>query len=169
MHAVLFSTDARTWQPLLLDTSWKLPNISNAVMRYLQLLRGAKDEPETDVQPSGDLIERYLQGEWLPVASSNVRTIRYLPEDEAEEVEFYGGGSPAFYAYSNVTPRIARDFAEAPSKGKWLWSNFRKRGTVYGFNPRHPYTFISGLSEYQPHWMEEEESRLAHGRIGPGG
>lgn len=129
----------------------------------MQKLRDEPDRPPEELPELND-VERYLLGEWLPVTSSNVRAIRYLPEDEALEVEYRNGG---FYRYEDIPEMMAKDFALADSPGKWVWDWLRRRGTVFGFQKR--YQFISGPSNYEPKWMETLEKRLLHGKIQPEG
>lgn len=139
---------------------------------YRSLLEQLKEEPDTpeEDRSTPDEIDRYLMGEWLPVVSSNLTAIRFLPDEEAVEVEFNGGrGESAFYRYSNVDLALARAFAEAPSPGRFVWDVFRKRGTSLGYNPSHPYVFVSGISSHEPKWMRSAETRRLHGMIGSSG
>lgn len=140
--------------------------LSALLAPWAALLERLRDEPERAEEELPELgeVDAYLLGEWLPVTSSNVAAIRYLPEDEALEVEYLNG---AFYRYDEIPPAMAKDFALARSPGGWVWDNLRVRGTVYGY--QKPYAFISAPSTYQPKWMRDLESRLRHGAIGPEG
>lgn len=130
---------------------------------YHGLLERLRVEPPTAPPHEGD-IDLYLHGEWLPVESSNVRAIRYIPRDRALEIEYRNGG---FYAYHDIAAVEAEDFALAPSKGKWVWDVLRLRPTTYGY--QKPYVYLSGPSTYVPKWFETEEGRAWHGRIPPSG
>lgn len=136
--------------------------LSALLSPWAKLLERLRDEPERAVEelPELDEVDAYLLGEWLPVTSSNVAAIRYLPEDEALEVEYLNGG---FYRYSDIPPMMAKDFALASSPGGWVWDHLRVRGTVYGY--QKPYALISGPSTYEPRWMKTLEKRLLHGKI----
>ena len=115
-----------------------------------------------------DAMDAFLYfGTWLPVQSSNVEQIHYDPSDSTLKIKFLNGG---YYQYDDVSIREAESFANASSKGKWVWDELRKRGTVFGFNRRHPYTFLSGptgvgLGGYTPQWYRSSGTRSLHGKI----
>ena len=71
----------------------------------------------------------FLLGERVPVASGNVAAARYDPDARELVVEFHGGGT---YRYSGVEEWLARDFARAPSKGRWAHDNLVR--------PQRPFT-----------------------------
>ena len=103
----------------------------------------------------------------MPVVSSNVDEIHYDPEDSTLQIKFLNGG---IYQYDDVSIREAESFAKASSPGGWVWDNLRLRGTVFGFNRAHPYTFLAGasgggLGGYQPQWMRSSGTRSLHGKI----
>ena len=118
---------------------------------------------ETLEQPR-DLLDAFLHfGEWIQTThSSNVAEIHYDIDSGALQIRFKNGG---LYQYEDVSIREAESFARASSRGKWVWDNLRKRGTVFGYNRAHPYTFLSGMSDYQPQWMRSEMVRKLHGRV----
>jgi len=100
-----------------------------------------------------------LTGEMIEVTSSNVHSIgfninwktpsigtmlvRFLQEGRA------GGqvGGP-LYEYFNVPTVLFQKFRTAASKGKWVWSNLRVRGTVSGH--RYDYRLAGITSGYVP-------------------
>jgi len=53
----------------------------------------------------------------VEVASSNIDSVLYNPEDQTLEVRFSKGGE---YRYANVDRDIYRTFLESPSKGSYL-------------------------------------------------
>ena len=69
------------------------------------------------------------QTQYLPVQSSNVSGARYFYETKQLILDYHNGQS---WAYSQVSAKEAIDFANAGSKGQWVWSNIRSRGTVSG-------------------------------------
>lgn len=75
--------------------------------------------------------------QWLPVNSSNVVQVQYIWEVQKMIVEYMNGGR---YLYSNVTDQEAIDFVRAPSKGGWVWSVLRVRGTKKGH--KKPYVKV---------------------------
>jgi hypothetical protein len=80
----------------------------------------------TKGRTDGQVDEFLWFGELLLVRSSNVAAAQYFPEDEKLMVEFLNGSA---YLYAGVGVEEARAFAEADSKGSWLWDNVRKRGS----------------------------------------
>lgn len=113
-----------------------------------------------------------ITGRMIPVKSSNVHSIgfrmnlkdpargsslivRYLQPD--------GGHGPGqrstrkvagpTYRYDGVHPDIFRRFQQAISKGEFVWSNLRVRGTIYGH--RYKYTLESISQNYMPRRIEK--------------
>jgi hypothetical protein len=74
---------------------------------------------------SDEVYEFLMEGAPLFVHSSNVAMAQYYPEDEKLQIEFLNGSA---YLYSPVSMELAQKFAEAHSKGIWVWSNLRVRG-----------------------------------------
>ena len=76
------------------------------------------------------------------VHSTNVVLVQYFHETQKMMVEFKGKKrSPASaYMYSNVSEDEAYDFVRAPSKGGWIWSHIRVRGSKTAH--RKPYVKI---------------------------
>lgn len=70
---------------------------------------------------------------FIPVYSSNVQEFGYDEENMVLWVRFLAkGNSPSsLYWYSDVPPDEYEAFFNAPSKGKFIWSNLRGRYT-YG-------------------------------------
>lgn len=62
----------------------------------------------------------------LFVNSSNVVMVQYFPEVNKLLVEFKKGKA---YLYSNVSFEDALSFAQAQSKGGWVWDHLRVRGS----------------------------------------
>lgn len=151
---------------------------------YFQGLLGAPPIEGTDVgqgRPGGqdnrsdvDSKSAFLFGAWMTVSSSNVAAAQWDEERQVMTIEFHDG---SFYEYAHITAGDAESFADAPSKGGWVWDVLRVRGTVFGFNPDHPYTHLSGPSQGKipdqrdemRRWMEDQESRQVHGEISQSG
>lgn len=119
--------------------------------------------PQTLETPR-DALDAFLHfGAWLPVSSSNVDEIRYSPDDSTLQIKFKNGN---IYQYDDVSVREAENFANSASKGGWVWDELRLRGTVFGFNRRHPYTFLSGVSAgTMPQWFRSPMTRRLHGKV----
>lgn len=71
----------------------------------------------------------------LVVNSSNVGSAIYYPKEGKMMITFLNGGR---YMYSNVTEQEALQFVQSQSKGGFVWSVFRIRGTKNGH--RKPFT-----------------------------
>lgn len=83
--------------------------------------------------------ERFILGNYkLPVNSSNVAWFEYFPETAQMHVGFLGG---ATYEYDNITQADAMKAVNSSSKGSFIWSVFRIRGTKRG--SRKPYRRIA--------------------------
>lgn len=79
---------------------------------------------------SGDEVEAFLYNqEPLMVHSTNVSMAQYYIDDQKLMVEFLNG---AAYMYSAITEQEALNFAQAPSKGTWIWDHVRVRGSKTG-------------------------------------
>lgn len=66
----------------------------------------------------------FLLGVYTPVSSSNVQGIQYDIEREVLTVTF---NNDSTYEYPDVNPDTALSLLVAPSKGQWIWDNFRRR------------------------------------------
>lgn len=73
----------------------------------------------------------------LYVNSSNVAFVQYHKDEEKMMVEFLNGSA---YLYSSVSPKEALEFAQAQSKGGFVWSRLRVRGSKTAH--RKPYSRI---------------------------
>ena len=62
----------------------------------------------------------------LVVNSSNVSNVTYFPKEGKMLVQFLGGGK---YMYSQISEAEALSFVQAQSKGIWVWSYLRVRGS----------------------------------------
>lgn len=110
---------------------------------------------------SSDQLDDFLHfGEWLPVQSSNVAAAQYDGETEQMTVEFKDG---SLYQYQQISLVEARSFAQAGSKGGWVWDQLRMRGTVNGY--KKPFVFLSGPSRVSRGWMKTRQTRKHHGRL----
>lgn len=137
--------------------------------------RSGRDD---DISPSGappskpnkgeeweDEMGKFLHGNESSFRSSNVASGNYNLGQKYLELGFNNGGR---YGYHNVSPVEAMSLYNSPSKGKWVWDNLRRRGTVFGY--QKSYTYISGRSdEYQPKYYGSDDHREEHRSIGPGG
>lgn len=92
---------------------------------------------EWETLSGGEVLNFVRKQIFLPVNSTNVRGATYFQESNQMLVEFKGGSA---YVYSNVSEQEAINFAQAASKGAWVWDNLRIRGTKYGH--RKPYRRI---------------------------
>lgn len=92
--------------------------------------------PQPIVLPSGRILNRQsvgskeveeflYDGEPLFVHSSNVALAVYHVADEKLNIEYLDGAS---WMYSPIPFAKAKDFAEAHSKGIWVWDHLRVRG-----------------------------------------
>lgn len=68
----------------------------------------------------------------VPVVSSNIRAIGYAKDFRRLYVAFSDGTA---YRYEDVPKDVFEAFLAAPSKGKFLWSAIRGRGSdsVYSY------------------------------------
>lgn len=90
----------------------------------------------------GETVQGFLEDEEpLFVHSSNVIMAQYFGVVSKMLVEFRSGAS---YLYSNVSLSEALSFAQAQSKGGWIWDNLRVRGSKT--QHRKPYVKTSGMS-----------------------
>lgn len=76
---------------------------------------------------SGNIVEDFVFNEQpMFVNSSNVNSATYYHDSKKLLVEF---GKGERYMYSNISEQEALSFAQAQSKGGWVWSNLRVRGS----------------------------------------
>lgn len=98
---------------------------------------------------------------WTGFTSSNVHGAAYYVDDQEMLVGFHGGQpGVSYYMYQGVTEGEARDFYVAPSKGEWIWTNFRIRGTALGHQKE--YTFLSGPSTQTRKWNRSRPAAREH-------
>lgn len=76
-------------------------------------------------------------GEILFVNSSNVAAAQFHRDAKKLMLEFKNGSA---YLYSNVSPDEAQSFIQATSKGGWVWTDLRIRGSKTGH--KKPYLRI---------------------------
>ena len=63
---------------------------------------------------------------WIPVSSSNVKAIWYDPDHERLLISFQPAGQrERRYAYGGVPMSVFLAFAQAGSKGKFVWKHIR--------------------------------------------
>lgn len=109
--------------------------------RYLRT-RDPADRPWTQeeidrwkVMPASEVRAFVYEEAPLTVHSTNVRLAQYFPQDQKMMVEFHSGHA---YLYNGVTIDEAIGFANAQSKGGFLWDTFRVRGS----RTRHKKSYI---------------------------
>ncbi len=77
-----------------------------------------------------DEVEGFLFfGDTLSVSSSNVASARY--DNKKKELHVYFLGNRQGYAYTNVGLAEALSFAQAGSKGKYIFWNFKKNKRAF--------------------------------------
>lgn len=76
-------------------------------------------------------------GDLLRVHSSNVASAQYHKEVQKMTIEFLNGG---VYLYSEISRNDAEEFVIYASKGDFVWSELRVRGTACGH--KKPYICI---------------------------
>ncbi len=100
-----------------------------------------------------------ITGEMLPTPeSSNVHSYGYDVESWYLYVRFRAPGKSvngrrpnapgSLYRYSHVPPEKFLKMFNASSKGKWIWSNIRIRGTLSGH--QHDYALVGVVAGYVP-------------------
>jgi hypothetical protein len=93
---------------------------------YLRgVVRQAEKNDRVERGAAGEFDDFLNKGKWMAVTSSNVELAAYDLELEILRIQYREG---AVYAYQPVSYREALDFAQASSKGKWIWTNLRVRG-----------------------------------------
>lgn len=102
----------------------------------------------------------FLNGVYTPTPdSSNVAGAFWNPDEEILHIAFHGGHPEegiSAYEYLGITYDMAMSFAEADSKGKWVWDILRRNG--------YPYRIAVGLAG------EDGEKFLPAGTpVGPNG
>ncbi len=80
---------------------------------------------------SEDDLRRFLLGEEIACESSAMTAARY-DEDRQELTLKLMGGRPDGYTWPGIDTDMAWDFAEARSKGTWMWANL----PIKGVDPR---------------------------------
>ena len=96
-----------------------------------RLAQGHEEVPASEV-------EDFLAGGYpLIVNSTNVSNVTYFPQEGKLLVQFLNGGK---YMYSSISEQEALSFANAQSKGGWVWSYLRVRGSRTAH--RKPFTKI---------------------------
>jgi hypothetical protein len=90
-------------------------------------------------EASGDIVDAFVyMNQYVPVHSSNVAAAQYDINKTTMTVWFhgkvnrFGEGKISKYKYFAVTEQEAKDFMYYLSKGSFIWSVFRVRGTKYG-------------------------------------
>lgn len=99
--------------------------------QHQNLMEACRDEPDAPdtfaARPQINNVMSFLQGKsWLPTPqSSNVAAGAYNPEYKTLTLVFNNG---AMYIYYDIPATMAKSFAYAPSKGKWVWNQLRVPG-----------------------------------------
>lgn len=86
----------------------------------------------------------------VDVVSSNVRQIGYDAELRLLRVIFHSGDT---YDYPDVSPETWEALMDAPSKGSFMASHLKGRGTKHGgqaIRLREPAVTISNLQSFEP-------------------
>lgn len=97
---------------------------------YAERLASGKEEV------SEGEVEDFLYNEIpMPVNSTNVSNVTYYPKEGKMLVQFIRGGK---YMYSQISEQEALSFAQAHSKGGWVWTYLRVRGSKTAH--RKPFT-----------------------------
>jgi KTSC domain len=128
--------------------------------------RKALENAEREVQARvREPLWRFLnEDEWVDSPqSSNVASFRFLHASNELEIMYKDGSA---YLYGEISPELATELFNAPSKGSFVWDRLRRRGSVFGF--QKPYQLISAFGK-QRHWMKTPKKRKRHGKIGPEG
>lgn len=90
-----------------------------------------KDAENVDMRSGVDSAEMFVtSGRWVLVRSSNVKRIVYNRHSQELRVEFLNG---SIYRYDGVPKRIAKDFYNASSMGRYV--HYRLKG-------KYPYAMI---------------------------
>ncbi len=72
--------------------------------------------------------EKFLAGVFVSVDSTYCTAIAFFPDRQAIGVRYSDGQE---WAYFPFTRSSALSLWNAPSRGKWLWTYARRRGTVH--------------------------------------
>lgn len=90
----------------------------------------AQEEMEKWKPIPADEVEAFMYEEQpMFVHSTNVAMAQYFLKDQKLLVEFKNGSA---YIYSNISESEALKFAQSPSKGDYIWTICRIRGTKKG-------------------------------------
>lgn len=111
-------------------------------MRHRKIREGQEPYEPKEIEkwgnvPEGEATDFVYGGFPLFVNSSNVASATYHHESNEMDVEFLDG---SMYRYSSVTPQEALEFVQYQSKGDFIWTKFRIRGTKNGH--RRPFQKI---------------------------
>lgn len=83
-----------------------------------------------------EVVEAFVYNQHIIyVTSSNVSSAQYFLEEQRLLLEFLpkgGGRRTSAYLYSGADINLAIAFAQAPSKGEFVWDRIRIRGTING-------------------------------------
>jgi hypothetical protein len=130
---------------------------------FLQRLFYGK-RPRSDVRPEpmnipkpvsreGATTDQLLNGEWINIRlhvkrGSGEGAMAY---DDARKMLFVRYPDGAVYAYDPVTQYEATSMLYSGSKGSWIWSNLRLRGTLRGHQKRYAKISDPGRIRLQKH------------------
>ncbi len=103
--------------------------------RYLET-RDPSDRPWTEDEisrwemlPAEEVHSFIYEDKALVVHSTNVKQARYYPHRQKMMIEYHNGSA---YLYDGVSVDEAISFANAQSKGGWVWDHLRIRGSRTG-------------------------------------
>lgn len=95
---------------------------------------------------SADEVNDFLfRGKVLSVSSSNLEAAQFLAGENKLIVKYLGDGH---YEYDGVTEGEALAFANAPSKGVFVWDHLRVRGSKTAH--RKAFKSVSGFRTVSP-------------------
>lgn len=96
----------------------------------IQVATGTTGRGGLPIDP--EVVEEFIYNQHiLYVTSSTVASAQYFLEEQRLLLEFLpkgGGRRTSAYLYSGVNISVALSFAQAASKGEWVWETIRWRG-----------------------------------------
>lgn len=136
-------------------------------MNEIGTAKGLPEEAEFGLVGAEGEEERFLRGEQIMCASSNVAAAQWLWHEDGRLVEmlfltFHDG---SVYSYDPISLQEARSFYNASSKGGWVWDELRIRGTSFG--AKKNYRLVTSSSRL---WSRSgAASQARHEAIQPSG
>ena len=124
--AIAFNLSINEWQKLIRESS--LPTIAEGLNEVLfehsfsltqedwQRIANSTSIPNVRLTLQNEGIEP-IRDSWIPVDSSAIEAIAYIPTDSTLKVRFNTG---EVYQYHQVSQSVFNDFLDAPSHGTFL-------------------------------------------------